>query len=427
MSSGDEKYYGGFCTNWAAYDLPVLWNSIKDEGRPENYEQGTSWQRTYELLAYHMSELQRCRDDLAAKWPRDQSPAAGVFLDYIDNLMGSMKQMSEDALANSSAVTGISTALLTARGEIKKLNDQWQEYEHKEKNPDKLLGFIPLGADVPDDWRKDLRNQAAKHMVEADTQVFQHTSKMVVPEVYQGPPYFDSSWTPDSASGTSSAPGGGAGGGSRVGGAGWARPPVIPPPTMPDPSFAESPTGGAAAPVLSGGTSAPIAPPAPTPPAPPIAPAPPPGVITPPLMPFPGGPTSSTGGAVPAQRSGGSAPVRAGAGSRAGGMAPGGVIGGAPPAGRPAAAGGARANPVGGVIGGGNAAGGPRTAAAGGNAMSGGAPVGGRRGPNDRDGEGNRFDPDDPWAVAEGVPGVLAPNLEREQHEPGPGVIGIDR
>lgn len=36
------------------------------------------------------------------------------------------------------------------------------------------------------------------------------------------------------------------------------------------------------------------------------------------------------------------------------------------------------------------------------------------------------FDPSDPWAVDEGVPPVLAPGPE-PYHDPGPGVIGIDR
>jgi hypothetical protein len=38
-----------------------------------------------------------------------------------------------------------------------------------------------------------------------------------------------------------------------------------------------------------------------------------------------------------------------------------------------------------------------------------------------------RRDDDDGWAVASGVPGVLAPDPEPDQHDPGPGVIGIDR
>ena len=36
-------------------------------------------------------------------------------------------------------------------------------------------------------------------------------------------------------------------------------------------------------------------------------------------------------------------------------------------------------------------------------------------------------DPNDPWAVAEGGPAVLEPAPEPTEHDPGPGVIGLDR
>jgi hypothetical protein len=34
------------------------------------------------------------------------------------------------------------------------------------------------------------------------------------------------------------------------------------------------------------------------------------------------------------------------------------------------------------------------------------------------------FDPDDPWATAEGVSPVIEPSLHEPLHDPGPGVIG---
>jgi hypothetical protein len=38
-----------------------------------------------------------------------------------------------------------------------------------------------------------------------------------------------------------------------------------------------------------------------------------------------------------------------------------------------------------------------------------------------------RQDGEDGWTVAAGVPGVLLPDPEPDEHDPGPGVIGIDR
>jgi hypothetical protein len=61
---------------------------------------------------------------------------------------------------------------------------------------------------------------------------------------------------------------------------------------------------------------------------------------------------------------------------------------------------------------------------------AGGQPVGvaGQRGTRRRRNESDQhFDPDNPWATEEGVPGVLEPTAGPTHHEAGPGVIGIDR
>jgi hypothetical protein len=52
--------------------------------------------------------------------------------------------------------------------------------------------------------------------------------------------------------------------------------------------------------------------------------------------------------------------------------------------------------------------------------------------PAGRPGRGKRrntfhIDPDDPWSVPEGGPAVLEPLPEPTEHDPGPGVIGLDR
>jgi hypothetical protein len=343
MSSGDEQY-GGWCTNWAAFDVPTLWKMLEHEGRDENYEQSGAWDRTYELLAYHMNQLQRCRDDLAAKWPPQRSPAAGVFLDYIDNLIGSMKQMSDDSLANGSALSGINSALVSVREQIRKLNDQWQHYQSREEHPDKLLGLIPLGADVPDNWRQKLKYEAARHMVDADTQVFQHTSKMVVPTPYQPPSgEISETWTPDPNAGTNAQSGASANGASGSN-ARWAQAPVIPPPPvtqLPSPQA----TGVTSAPILTGGlaTTGPAAP-TPTQPTAPLTSVPSGSVpssgpvVAPPTF-VPGGSAAIVGGKGLGQRSAGAIGPAAVderlLRGRAGILPPGGVIGGQPITERP--------------------------------------------------------------------------------------------
>ncbi|MBF9130891.1 hypothetical protein I0C86_18285 [Plantactinospora sp. S1510] len=190
------------------------------------------------------------------------------------------------------------------------------------------------------------------------------------------------------------------------------------------------------------------------PPAPPV-PTPPPTVtpglpIGPPLI---GGPPVgpiSTGG-VP-RGPGGTGKVGLGPTALSAGVPPGGVIGAKPggnvggvPGGSGRAGGAPRANPVGGVIGqSGQGAGRPgaagaaggagagrgsgtgRAGAAGGSGSSG--MVGSQRGRKSGDEQDTRhWDPDNPWAVEEGVAPEIEPNRTVGRHEPGTGVIGKDR
>lgn len=127
-----------------------------------------------------------------------------------------------------------------------------------------------------------------------------------------------------------------------------------------------------------------------------------------------------------------------------------GIIGGQPPPSGGRGPGGMRANPVGGMIGSpntgrGGAAGGPGAAgrgvvggpgaagaagrgpgaagAAGRGALVGGA---GARGANQHDEDGEHFDPDTAWDVAEGVTPVLDSPENQGPIDPGP-AIGISR
>ena len=53
--------------------------------------------------------------------------------------------------------------------------------------------------------------------------------------------------------------------------------------------------------------------------------------------------------------------------------------------------------------------------------------AGQRKGRDERERGSQTWDPDDPWSVEHGVPPVLEPAEEPSFHDPGPGVIGIDR
>jgi hypothetical protein len=426
MTTTDDEQYGGWCTNWAAYDVPTLWKMLQNEDPFKTSQHASAWRMTYELLSTHMAELQRCRDDLAAKWSAASSPAAAAFLNYVDNMLASMKTTGDAAVTTYDGVNGINGALITAKAEIGKLHEQWQKYQHEEDTSFSIAGWQPF-ADRPDNWKEQLKAEAAKHMNKADTAVFESSAKLTPPPQYVPAPNRDQTKdfpTDGSSSGT--------GNGSAGHGGGWAQPPFIPTPVAVSPPVAPTPVAtmpvGQGA-VLTGGVAAPVTPtpgvtPTPVTSTPPLSgPAlPPGGLIGPHPRPFSGETSVGRGSSGTAGRTGASGVSNEAVGVRSRpALAPGGVIGGEPISSRPAASVMRRVNPVGGVIG---------EHSAGTKAAGGGQPVGvaGQRGTGSRRNDSDQhFDPDNPWATKEGVPGVLTPQAEITQHEAGPGVIGIDR
>jgi hypothetical protein len=251
--------YGGWCTNWAGYDVPQLWAFLQYETTDPNFDQATAWRRTYELIAYYQSELRTKRDELVAKWSPQHSPAAQVFVQYVDDLLGSMDKTATQAYDNGDAIAGITLALADAKRKIGDLNNQWLDSEQKEKQP-RMVAAGKGGAisvpQVPANWRDQLKQEAAKVMYSTDTAVLHYTSQMQVPTQFEPKARANTSQDLPVGSGRNGpSPSSGPGSSSAS-----SRVPVIPPPppTPPGPVL----TGGS----LAGSGAATLLPPSGGPP-----------------------------------------------------------------------------------------------------------------------------------------------------------------
>ncbi len=352
-----------------------------------------------------------------------------------------MDKTAAQAYDNGQAVSGITLALADAKQKVSDLNAKWQDYQQKEQSfVVSAAEFFHAGSlvGVPSDWQQQLKNEAATVMHATDTAVFQYTGQMQVPEQYELQGNIDNStpWSPDGGSSTGGSASGGTGGSSRA----LLIPP--PPPTPPGRRVLAPSPGPTVLPVFPGIPGGPGMPSGPVAPGRFVGPTVPARLAEPGRLPVPGEPVPGRStvpgkaflgrGSLPAEGLPGrpgmpGEPLPHGAPVRPGEM-PMAPMGGA--AGRPNAAMprtgpavGRRVNPIGGVVGG---RGGESFTTKSGHMVT----IGPRRSRQDRQdrraGE-QGFDPDNPWAVAVGVPPVIEPAPEPEHHDPGPGVIGIDR
>lgn len=65
---------------------------------------------------------------LAESWPPERSAAAAAFIDSIDMFTASMDETAEAAIANSTAMSGMLSALSEAKSAIDGMHEQWQTY-----------------------------------------------------------------------------------------------------------------------------------------------------------------------------------------------------------------------------------------------------------------------------------------------------------
>lgn len=456
---------GADFTVWEGYDIVTLHNMVQgvtDAQLATSWDQVAAWRKTHELLDNHAAKLSMYRQGLVEHWPPETNEASAAFLKHVDELLLSLQQASTAASENYLGLASLTSAVSTARVEVKKA------YEEYTKNQTKLNAYqeqvdaykadttglpqpSPGPSPVAPSRQQELTKKAQEAMAVLSGAAVDSNWKMQIPPDYAPPPIRQD----DNV--------------QRIDGPIAFMPPA---PVIPQPrTSASTPSGqppvqvplgtgqglpGANGPVLSGGLITPPPPPPPTPTPPitgPIGPTPP--GIGPIPAGLGGGPVPGGGGKKPGglptgtPRTGGTAPelvteartgIRSPGGPRP--LPPGGVIGPAQGGGvvnsaapRGGAAG-RRVNPVGGVLGqgGGSAgtaagpgrAGGPGTASGGMAAQS--LLAGQRGGKGDREREESQgWDPDDPWAVEHGVAPVLEPGSEPTSHDPGPGVIGIDR
>jgi hypothetical protein len=414
---------GAAGTNWGRYTLDEIWHMVSTEDSHVTDAQVGAWRRMAELCVEQADQLERATKQLLQRWPARPGSASEAFTHQVTSLVASMRQTARAATANQQPLLNITNALTTARYEIGALVETWQHYALIEQQltpqPTPSPGQTPIPPaspglqPPPQDWRAELQQQARTIMTRTDTTIGTEATQIQKPTPYVFSPIFETTNPLDP--GTGGGGGGGSVGAGRMGGSvgisGSSQHTFVPThpqfssgvglPPLTDGSGAH----GDADPILSGGPH-----PGPSAIGPPGTPAvnggPPSGGSTS-FITTPYGTVLAPGGTIGVRAS---APV-----AQTSGRAPGATAETKTGAGVPGRAGSQGAMPMA-----------PMVPPRGGRPSRSSLPPVGRLGRGGRNRQ-SHADPDDPWAVAEGGPAILEPPPEPTEHDPGPGVIGLNR
>jgi hypothetical protein len=385
--------------DWARYNLPAIWSLISDVDVCTGSDRVLAWDGLATTMRDQHQRLLTAADGLAAVWPPEKNDSARFFLQQVSGLADSMQETLQKAEDTRAGLQGVIEAFSTAQTKVRDLASGRQGVSND---------WMPRFIDHAED-KYDEHAQAA--MREAESAIQDHGSQIQAPSLFQMGEQIDGGGhhlTDGSGQTAGSSP-------SESGRRGLRATPR-PVPVHSDPSgvFPDSPanfgsdaagSGSSDGPVLSGVT-------------PTI-----PGSGGLPGAPIGGGPGAGLGLPPNGSLGGGTAPLGVlpfGTGDGFVGGLPGRAGSGAR---RPVSV--RRAMPSGAVIGEVDRSGGATRGAA-----SSVMPMGasGGRGADRRNKDGAvGGQADHQWETHHGVAPVIGPATAEARHDPGPGVIGLDR
>ncbi|MEU8003209.1 hypothetical protein AB0B66_18790 [Catellatospora sp. NPDC049111] len=208
-----------FCTDWNSYDVPRMWDSVRNEDDPEAWKQMLGWERLGQLLADHHDRLATLRNELVEVWDPQRSKSAGMFMQVLDRLIYVMRENAYSSASTARGLDGVLQALKAAKEKVGPLKEKWDNV---------TTDWVPEWWDGAAD---ELNNEARQTMTQAESAVEDYRRRIVIPEKYDFGDDRDRLGDPTPVPDTTGTGGTGGRGPSRPSGVSTA--PVNPPPPVP--------------------------------------------------------------------------------------------------------------------------------------------------------------------------------------------------
>src|SRR5690242_7021763 len=122
LDTGD----GGGGTPWESMTLDLMQRLIQNPDIEAQWQLVEAWNTSAQLLGDHLWQMQEYRDNLAAVWPPQKSPAAAVYLDRLDELIANLTETYEASITNHRAFTAVTSSIDQAQAQMQKIYQQYQ-------------------------------------------------------------------------------------------------------------------------------------------------------------------------------------------------------------------------------------------------------------------------------------------------------------
>jgi len=164
--------------SWANYAVPGL-ERILAEDLNAGFDRALAWGRVGSLISAAMEALKVARENLADAWTAESSSAALRFVEEVDNLRGQMQQISDAAWSNKPILVRALESFEGSRSEIIKLANEWRFNATQERGS--VTGDSVIANTSAQAWRQSLNDRAHQYLQASDEAAFEESQALRVP------------------------------------------------------------------------------------------------------------------------------------------------------------------------------------------------------------------------------------------------------
>jgi len=168
--------------NWINYAVPSLERILADDLHA-GFDRALAWGRVGSLISAAMEVLIAAREDLIRVWVVEFSSAALRFTGEVDNLHTQMQQISDASFSNKPTLVRALESFESSRSEIMKLANEWSFNAIQEKGS--VVGDSAVASTTVRDWRQVLNDRAHQYLQASDQAAFEESQALQVPDDFR--------------------------------------------------------------------------------------------------------------------------------------------------------------------------------------------------------------------------------------------------
>ncbi|MBQ1025983.1 flagellar export protein FliJ [Micromonospora sp. C95] len=175
----------GGLTEWHLMNVADMWACLQGHHTDNHWRHVAGWRKIAELAGQHLGRLRTYRESLAQAWPPETNAASHAYLAKLDELIEQVQRTHDTAATNQTALSAATQALSSSRDKIEKIHQEYADklqqkrsWEQTAADPKAAAASRAIQPPVTDSDLEQLNIQARNVMYGLSTELHQAQTQL---------------------------------------------------------------------------------------------------------------------------------------------------------------------------------------------------------------------------------------------------------